>query len=147
MMAKMCRARLVDPSLLKECEGCFLDADADLAAFLGDSDCKGTNALFFCNRPGRGGVNRGRGDAPITWTDGTSESDVRFREENLSPAALADLRESRLVGMNKTAPAVTDRDVVVAGSALSGTRAGSGTAHRQPILPKHRGAVAQYFER
>ena len=147
MMAKMCEARLVDPSLLKQCEGCFLDADAELAAFLDEGACGKTNAIFVCNRPGRGGITRGRGDAPMTWTDGTSENDVRFKEENLSPASLADLKESRLVGMKVTAPSVTDTDVAGAGGGLSGARAGGGMAHRQPILPKHRGTVTRYFER
>jgi len=147
MLEKMCRARLVDPSTLKKCKQCRLDADAELAAFLERSGCNSTNALLVCKLPGRGGINRGRGDAAMTWTDGTSENDVRFNEENLSPAALADLKESRLLGLGTTDPTVTETDVSGTGSALSAARAGGGTAHRQPILPKHRSTVTQYFER
>ena len=82
----------------------------------------------------------------MTWTDGTTEDDVRFREETLSPAALAGLKDSNLVGMGQTAPTITDTDAAAGGS-LTASGAGRGMARRQPILPKHRGTVTRYFER
>jgi hypothetical protein len=111
----------------------------------------GTNAALCVSVAqgyGRGGVSRGRGDAPMTWRDPASESGVRFEDQVLPPAGLDALARGRLVGLSADAPKV---EVMPADGAdegaLRAAAAGGGGAHAQQVLPRHRAAVEQYFHR
>lgn len=95
---------------------------------------------------GKGGVERGRGDAAMTWTDGSNEKDAKFKEKILPPAAVAGLNDSQLVGLSARAPQVNAQSVAAHG-ALNSAAAGGGSAYTQPLLPRHKGAVKRYFER
>ena len=95
---------------------------------------------------GRGGVDRGRGDAPMTWTDPSSERGAKFKEEALPPASVDALKESRMMGLSSEAPQV-EKNKTSGGGALAGTKAGGGSGVAQTVLPRHRGAVKRYFER
>jgi hypothetical protein len=81
----------------------------------------------------------------MTWTDGTSEKDARFKEKELPPSALAGLKESQMVGISAAAPTVENQ--VAAHGALNNANQGGGSAYTQSILPRHKGAVKRYFER
>jgi hypothetical protein len=149
LVEKLAKARLIDPELLKKCEGACKSCDAAaLAEFL--KECKGNcsvaDALKACNRPGRGGVNEGPGAAELTFGDKTTEAGAKSKEEALPPAELEALRKSNLLGTSREAP-----DKEKAGpsrpGALSGAKAGGGSAQTQVILPRHRPAVERYFER
>ncbi len=100
----------------------------------------------WCENPGKGGVNRGRGDAAMTWSDGSSEKDAKFKEQVLPPSAVAGLNDSQLVGLSAAAPTVNGQAVTAHG-ALNGAAAGGGSAYTQPVLPRHKGAVKRYFDR
>src|SRR5262249_7035000 len=95
---------------------------------------------------GKGGVDRGRGDAAMTWTNGSSEKGARFKEKVLPPSSVAGLNDSRLVGLSASAPAA-DTSGVAAHGALNSAASGGGSAYTQTILPRHRGAVRRYFDR
>jgi hypothetical protein len=95
---------------------------------------------------GKGGVDRGRGDAAMTWTDGSSEKDARFKEKVLPPSSVAGLNDSQLVGLSASAP-TADTSGVAAHGALNSAASGGGSAFTQTILPRHRGAVRRYFDR
>ena len=95
---------------------------------------------------GKGGVDRGRGDAAMTWTDGSSEKDARFKEKTLPPSSVAGLNDSQLVGLSASAPPA-DTGGVAAHGALNSAASGGGSAYTQTILPRHRGAVKRYFDR
>ncbi len=149
LVEKLAKARLIDPDLLKKCEGACKACDAAaLAKFL--AECKGkcsvADALKACSRPGRGGVNEGPGAAELTFGDKTTEAGAKFKEEALPPAEREALRKSSVLGTSREAP-----DKEKAGpsrpGALSGARAGGGSAQTQVILPRHRPAVERYFER
>jgi hypothetical protein len=99
----------------------------------------------WCENPGKGGVTRGRADAAMTWTDGTSEKDAKFKEKELPPSAVAGLKESELIGLSASAPTV-EKQVSTHG-ALNNAAKGGGSAYTQTILPRHKGAVKRYFER
>ncbi len=98
-------------------------------------------------KPGRGGLNRGRGDAPMTWKDPSSEEGSKFEEQTLPPASLAAIRDSQVVGASVGAPTLDDGGGASSGGALAGAAAGGGSANTQVILPEHRGSVQRYFER
>jgi hypothetical protein len=148
-MAQMCDARLIDPAMLKQCQDGMICDNAELAAFL-EGECDGDAALLLAlagNKPGRGGISRGRGDAPMTWTEGSDEAGAGFREETISPAALSNLKKTKLLGVSMNAPGKSDGTPPATPGALSDAAAGGGAAHRHLILPKHKRAVRQYFER
>ena len=142
--------RLIDAEMLgKLCEGKPCDKDV-LIAYL----CKNCNgncsvAAAMCNIPGKGGVNRGRGDAQLTWKDPASEEGVKFQEKALPQGQLDSLRQSNLIGVSTGAPEVVDPAAVslAQSAALGSAQAGGGSANRQTILPRHREAVNKYFER
>lgn len=96
-------------------------------------------------RPGRGGVQRGRGDAPMTWRDPIDSDGASFADERLDPAAVAGLDQSHVLGLSAAAPPAGD----AAGARSNGTavEAGAGAANSQTLLPRHRGAVRRFFER
>jgi hypothetical protein len=94
----------------------------------------------------KGGVDRGRGDAAMTWTDGSSEKDAKFKEKVLPPSSVAGLNDSQLVGLSASAP-TADTSGVAAHGALNSAASGGGSAYTQTILPRHRGAVKRYFDR
>ncbi len=95
---------------------------------------------------GKGGVDRGRGDAAMTWTEGSDEKNAKFKEKTLPPAAVAGLQDSQMVGLSAAAPEVQKGNLAAHG-ALNQTASGGGSAYTQTILPRHKGAVKRYFDR
>jgi hypothetical protein len=150
--------------LEKLCEADLLDLEAiNLNAKIGECDCEGLAAFLEQNagkmsvgkmvalwcegKPGRGGVTRGRGDAPMIWGDETSEEGAKFEEEALPPGAIASMKESGLIGVSMGAPTEEGAGGPSESGALSGATAGGGSAFTQNVLPRHRGTVERYFER
>ena len=94
--------------------------------------------------PGRGGVNRGRADAELTWGNESQPID-RFKPVPLPPGAMRspdDLSPiMTLPGAPKEAPVA---------SSLSAARTYEQTpgqaAWRRTLAPRHRSAVKKYFE-
>jgi hypothetical protein len=99
----------------------------------------------WCEKPGKGGISRGRGDAAMTWTDGTSEKNAEFKERELPPSFAAGLKDSQLVGLSASEPTV--QETVAAHGVLVDAAKGGGSAHTAAILPRHKSAVKRYFDR
>ncbi|MBN1845146.1 MAG: hypothetical protein JW810_05645 [Sedimentisphaerales bacterium] len=98
----------------------------------------------FCG--GQGGIQRGRGDAQLTWKDATVTEGADFTEQTLPNMLPADLADSDLIELSQTAPAVEAGAPAIPGQlALTGT--GGGSAHTAELLPRHKAAVKRYFER
>lgn len=97
-------------------------------------------------KDGKGGVSRGRGDAAMTWSDGSDENNAKFKEKALPPGSVAGLQDSQLVGLSASAPEV-QKGTLAAHGALNGSAVGGGSAYTQTVLPKHKGAVKKYFDR
>lgn len=146
-LGRVCNAKLLDAKLLGECKKRGECDAASLAALMCEKgQCMSIGELMACcSVPGMGGISRGRGDAPMTWSDPTSADGAKFKEEALPPAAVADLRESQLVGVTVTAPQATTEPAAAQSGAL--TAGGAADAHAQLVLPHHRGAVKRYFHR
>jgi DNA-binding transcriptional ArsR family regulator len=147
-LAVLREAGLIDLETLKACENAGQCDSAGLAAFLAENgaDMSVADMLAAWDRPSRGGVDRGRGDAPMTSSDGTSEQGAKFKEQVLSPSALAGFKDSQLVGRSVGAPSVENVEAPKSG-ALSGAGPGGGSAFTQTVLPRHKPAVKRYFER
>jgi hypothetical protein len=149
-LGRLCRAGLIDPNAIHLCESLGKCNGEGLIAFLNENMGKGSLSELldvWCGAPGRGGVDRGRGDAPMAWSDGTSEEGAKFKEQVLPPASLAALKESKLLGVSAAAPSVENAGQVSVSGALEDASAGGGSAHTYTILPRHRGPVKRYFER
>jgi hypothetical protein len=162
MMNKLAEANMIDPKQLQQLQqmgqGNQAAAEA-LAQFLAEQAKQGAGmdqgmlqaALSACmkpgQRPGRGGINRGRGDAPMTWKDPSNLENAGFTEQTLPPASMAALRDSLKTGTSISAPELADPNTATQAGALSGAEAGGGSAQTQTVLPRHRGAVENYFNR
>jgi hypothetical protein len=148
-LAKLYKVRLVDLDTLNMCNRMGTCNSKGLIAFLNENAGKMgmCDALSLYCRPGRGGVNRGRGDAPMTWTDGSSENDAAFKEQVLPPASLAALKDSTMIGVSIGEPTIEENPDPSRADALSSASAGSGEAFSHAVLPRHKGVVERYFER
>jgi cell division protein FtsB len=146
-LSKLSQSGMINPNSLKGGAQANRRDNSGLARFLKENAEKMSvdeATLEWC--AGKGGVDRGRGDAAMTWTDGSSEKDAKFKEKVLPPSSVAGLNDSQLVGLSASAPTV-DTSGVAAHGALNKTASGGGTAYTQTVLPRHRGAVKRYFDR
>lgn len=149
-LGKLCEAGLADLKNLKMCERLGQCDVEGLKAFLcqdTNSMCIGDALSMCCECPGRGGVSRGRADAAMTWTEGSSKEGAKFKEQVLPAASLAALKESMTIGVSVESPTVEEGSAPVSADVLGQAEAGGGEAFRRTILPRHKGAVKRYFER
>lgn len=162
MMKKLAEANMIDPKQLQQLQqmgqGNQAAAEA-LAQFLAEQAGQEGGmdqgmlqaALSACMKPGqmpgRGGISRGRGDAPMTWKDPNNLENAGFTEQTLPPASMAALRDSLKTGTSISAPELADPNTATEPGALSNAEAGGGSAQTQTVLPRHRGAVENYFNR
>jgi hypothetical protein len=145
-LTNLSQLKLIDAKRLSQCQGACQGGNTNaLAAFL--SECSSTNGaceslLSLC----RGGVNRGRGDAPMTWMDPSSEEGAGFKEETL-PSSGFDPAQAELVAITRAAPETADPSLPLTAGGLDQATAGGGAAYAQRILPRHRPAVDRFFKR
>jgi hypothetical protein len=144
-LSKLSKAGMMDASSLKERAVGNRRSNAGLAQFLKEHAQRMSVEQVVEGWCGRGGVDRGRGDAAMTWTDGTSEKGARFKEKQLAPSAINGLNDSQLLGLSAAAPDVVKS--LTGHGALGHASKGGGSAHTQTILPRHKGAVKRYFDR
>ncbi len=147
-IGKLSNLKLIDPSKLGQCNKAGTCPDpAALAAFL-CKECSGTNNLAalvksYC----RGGVSRGRGDAPMTWKDPSSFDGTKTEDQVLPSGSMAGMKEARFVGISRSAPEVTGATDTAGQGALGTGNAGGGSAQVHRVLPRHKGAVKRFFKR
>lgn len=97
-----------------------------------------------CQRPGRGGVSEGRGDAELTFGDESNENGTKFKETVLPPGFL-DKPRDEVVGVTVALPDVKPTDSVPRNTARgSETTTGNETWSRN-LRPRHRSVVKNYF--
>ncbi len=144
---------LIDLETLLAAKRALEGGDLDsLADFLEQNGLEAASG--FCrgsrpgSRPGRGGIGRGRGDAPMTWKDPSSPEGAKWQPQVLDPADLAALHQSRLLGLTVADPgALEPAAPSAAGAAVDPDAGGGGGAYTHTLLPRHRGAVRRYFDR
>ena len=145
-LMKLHEVNLIDLGTLKAYEKLGQCNSEGLAAFLAEN---ADNMSIVESIGGwcRGGVTRGPGHAPMTWSDGTTEEGAKFKAEALPLSNLASLEDSQLVGLSVAAPSVETSNPPPESGGLSGATAGGGSSFNQTVLPRHKGAVKRYFER
>jgi hypothetical protein len=94
--------------------------------------------------PGRGGINRGRADAALTWGDESRPID-RFKPMPLPPGSMRSPDDLSpivtLPGAPKEAPVAS-----AASAARTYEQTPGQAAWRRTLAPRHRSAVKKYFE-
>ena len=105
-------------------------------------DGRGRNAGQ--GRPGRGGINRGRGDATLTWGDETQPFD-RFKAQALPPGYARSPDDFAPVVELPGAPDVSPQASTRAAARRYDATAGQ-EAWRRTLAPRHQSAVRKYFE-
>ncbi len=149
-LSNLANLKMIDPAALAKAQNSGQMPDyAALSQYL--SQCQGgkcDSALLFSwlqHRRSRGGPGGGGPEAPMDWDNNTSEDNQKFQAHALPPAT--HLEGAQMVGISKAAPELTANDVSAQHGALDNTAAGGGSVHAQVILPEHRQAVQNFFNR
>jgi hypothetical protein len=96
------------------------------------------------NQPGRGGVDRGRGDADLTLGPETKRFD-RFKAQALPPGAVRSPDDWAPIAVLPGAPSAVS--AISTSAAARAYAAGAGQeAWRRTLAPRHQSAVKKYFE-
>ena len=144
-LMKLHEVNLIDLETLKACEKLGQCDSEGLAAFLAEN--ADSKSVVECIGGWYRGIGRGPGHAPMTWSDGTTEEDAKFKAEALPLSDIASLEDSEIVGLSIGAPSVETSNLPPQEGGLSGATAGGGSSFNQTVLPRHKGAVKRYFER
>jgi hypothetical protein len=96
-------------------------------------------------KPGRGGINRGRGDADLTWGKESAPLD-RFKSQALPPGAARSPDDwapvVELPGAPRESPVASASAAARQYSAVAGQ-----SAWRRSLAPRHQSAVKKYFDK
>lgn len=144
-VGKLSKLKMIDPSKLGQCKKA---GECKNPGALGEylSTCtNGSSLCLMVQSYCRGGVNRGRGDAPMTWKDESSAEGAKFKEEALPPSS--NFEDAKLTGLSRTAPELSGDEVSAGNGALASATGSGGSAHAEAILPRHRQAVQSFFKR
>jgi hypothetical protein len=134
-----CRGKCVGARLV---EGEFAEGDGEgmLEAFLLAEGNSSANS----QQPGRGGVTRGRGDAPLTWGQESDERKAKFKQVVLPPG-FEDPESAAVVGESVVAPEAQPAETADRSSTRTFDPATGRESRRQALRPRHREVVRQYF--
>lgn len=95
--------------------------------------------------PGRGGISRGRGDAPLTWGDESDAQGGQFKEAILPKGFLEDPKDE-VVKVQMKAPTV-DPSAAAPRAAARETDAATGRESvSRKLRPRHKEVVKQFFD-
>jgi hypothetical protein len=146
-LTNLANLKMIDAKFLSQCKNAGQCKNPGaLSEFL--STCTNGSSCSFselCLSYCRGGVDRGRGDAPMTWKDESSADGAKFKQESLPPSS--QLSDSQFVGVSRTAPELSDENAVAEHGALNGAKSSGGAAFSQVVLPRHKQTVQRFFKR
>ena len=153
-LAKLMKAKLLDAAALQKAEKAGECDKAGLASYLKENGLDDLADKLLGEgseggEGGEGGTEQGEeGRTKLTFGDESSEDGARFKEQELPPSELRKIKESALEAITMGTPKKNEGGPVASRpGALSGARAGGGSATGQTVLPRHRGAVGRYFDR
>jgi hypothetical protein len=150
MISKLMKAKLLDASALEKMEQATKGDVKELVAYLKENGAASdlTDALAGGDDPDRGDPSRGGGAGKLNFGDESDESGTKFKEQELTPAAVKSLKDSALTGIS-TGMKQTGKEKAgpARSGALEGAKAGGGSASTRAVLPKHKATISRYFER
>jgi hypothetical protein len=140
-------AGLIDPQTLSRRDRLADAGDrASLARYLKQhAKSQGWSPAIGNWTAGKGGVDRGRGDAPMFFGEKSGEKGTGWKDQELASAAAA-MENSHVTAVSAAAPDPAHPQLSYAG-ALAGAKGGAGSAFTPVVLPRHRGTVKRFFER
>ena len=126
-----------------------LDALKDWLDSEGEGEC-GASLSLALSIPGNGDngqPSRGRGDAPLEYTNSAKEFEHNVSDVGLDGRALPDKNDSSVLKRTLVAPdqAQNETEAPVAGQLKGGK--GNVKASSKPIHPQHRKEIKNYFKR
>jgi len=158
-LVQLQNVKLIDAGTLALCtnrtDAARQAAEAALQAMLADEagpPCSGGMcasgglcALIGCAEAGSGGIGKGPGPAPMIIGDPIDVAGAGFRDAPLTRPDRIGMDDLRLQGIDAVAP---EAEPVAPGGAgrLDQAAAAGGAARRQRLLPRHRRAVAGFFD-
>ncbi|MDA0832024.1 MAG: hypothetical protein O2955_03390 [Planctomycetota bacterium] len=112
------------------------------------SSCQGAlcNGNGNCNKPGRGGITRGRGDAEMAYGDESDEQGSKFKEIALPPGYL-DEQSDQISKITLAAPNETPVESTARGSFRTFFAESGQEVWKRPLSPRHRQVVKGYFSK
>lgn len=110
----------------------------------GEGECEG-GACKAGNRPGKGGVTRGRGDAEMTWGEESDLAGVKFKETVLPPG-IQDSPKDEVLKVDLVAPNETPAATAERAAARDQGAASGSAAWNRKLSPRHREVVRKYFD-
>jgi hypothetical protein len=134
--------------LKKECEKC--EACKKKCAGMCEGECEGLGfddemKLSNSEKPGRGGVSRGRADAKLTFGDESDEDGTKFKEIVLPPGYLEDPK-SEIIDVTIAAPQEEKDAPATRNSARTNSGPLGQETWNQQLHPRHKSVVKQFFE-
>jgi hypothetical protein len=145
-VSNLANLKMIDPETLAKMQSAGQGGNLGaLADYLSTCTNSSELVLSWLVHPGKGGPGGGGPEAPMTWDNGTSEKDLKFKEHALPPSAK--LSDAQLVGVSRAAPQLSGNDILVGSGALDNAAGSGGSAHAQIILPEQRQAVQKFFKR
>ncbi len=94
--------------------------------------------------PGSGGINRGRGDAELTWGEESDDQGVLFRDIAI-PQGIPD-REGELLETRLTEPEADPQAPNARAAAREVTDALGQESWKRQLRPRHRDVIKKYFD-
>ena len=146
-MRNLAASKLIDPSKVGKGRGAH--PSRELAQYLKeelDRRLATASPGDQGGMPGRGGINRGRGDAQLVFGKESDAQGAKFTDQVLQSSA-NDPEQSELIGVTVGRPGSENASSGNGGASTLQTGNAHGSAITQPILPRHRGTVTRYFER
>lgn len=110
----------------------------------GCKECKSGNCTAGGSMPGRGGINRGRGDAELTYGDESDGKNTKFKELALPPGFLDD-PQNDIKSVTLTAPEVNPAASAPRAALRADDPATGKETWNRPLRPRHRAVVRNYF--
>lgn len=96
------------------------------------------------DKPGRGGVTRGRGDAELTWGDDSDAANSKFKELALPPGFLDD-PQNDIKSVTLAPPEVNPAESAPRAALRADDPATGKETWNRALRPRHRGVVRNYF--
>ncbi len=135
---------MIDPSMLGKGatagQGKNPGALADFLSTCTNGGAATELMMFYCRG---GGVDRGRGDAMMTWKMSLQRTvqTLKNRHCRLPPI----FRMRNLSASARAAPELSGDDLSAGHGALANAAGSGGSAHSQTILPEHKQAVQKFL--
>ena len=128
----------------KECKQCNGQCEGECEGF-----CEGFDAEMRTansNKPGRGGVSRGKADADMTWGKEADAANTKFKEIILPPGYLENPKET-VLGVTLGTPQDEKVETAERNSAAAGSGATGSDAWNRQLHPRHKSIIKDYFDK